>query len=379
MKHSLHILLGAAMITIFSCQGGSGEGSESMETMAESALSGEIFISGDQFKEAGMVVGDPSREMFSNEVPANGMVVAAIGGSAMINTMVPGRVRRINRAEGETVGKGEVLFSMESNDFIMLQQEYADVHHQVKLLEADYQRQKALFDEKILAEKDFLRTESDYRRMLARKEGLGARLRMIQVDPEELESGSIVPFLTIRSPIAGTITHQELVLGQFLDPQTTVMEVVDPGELQLSLRVFEQNLAGVEIGQVVHFNTPDQPDTIFTATLSHVGRSIDPETKTVHCIARLEPRIAVNFVNNLFVETRIITCKREALAIPENAVIREPDQDFVWALSDEKEDGFVFRKIPVQTGVTREGYTEVLDNDLSSVLLVGAFNLWSED
>jgi cobalt-zinc-cadmium efflux system membrane fusion protein len=157
------------------------------------------------------------------------------------------------------------------------------------------------------------------------------------------------------------------------------MEVVDPGKLQLSLRVFEQNLAEVEIGQVVHFNTPDQPDTIFTATLSHVGRSIDPETKTVHCIARLEPRIAVNFVNNLFVETRIITCKREALAIPENAVVREPDQDFVWALSDEKEDGFVFRKIPVQTGVTREGYTEVLDDDLSSVLLVGAFNLWSED
>jgi len=367
------------MITIFSCQGGSGEGSESMETVTESALSGEIFISGDQFKEAGMVVGDPSREMFSNEVPANGMVVAAIGGSAMINTLVPGRVRRINHAEGETVGKGEVLFSMESNDFIMLQQEYADVHHQVKLLEADYQRQKALYDEKIMAEKDFLRTESDYRRMLARKEGLGARLRMIQVDPEELESGTIVPFLTIRSPIAGIITRQELVLGQFLDPQTTVMEVVDPGKLQLSLRVFEQNLAGVEIGQVVHFNTPDQPNTIFTATLSHVGRSIDPETKTVHCIARLEPQIAINFVNNLFVETRIITCKREVLAIPENAVVREPDQDIVWALSDETEKGFVFRKIPVQTGVTREGYTEVLDDDLSSVLLVGAFNLWSED
>jgi cobalt-zinc-cadmium efflux system membrane fusion protein len=379
MKHSLHIILGAALITFFSCRGGSGEGSASMKTDNESVVSGQIVITKDQFKEAGMVVGDPPREMFSNEVPANGFVAAAIGGSARINTLVPGRVRRINHAEGETVGKGEVLFSMESNEFIMLQQEYAEVHQQVHLLEANYQRQKALYEEKILAEKDFLRTESEYRRMLSKKEGLGARLRMIHVDPGKIESGSIEPFLTIRSPIPGTITHQELVLGQFLDPQTTVMEVVDGRKLQLSLRVFEQSLEEVAIGQVVHFNTPDHPETIYEGILSHVGKSIDPETKTVHCIARLDPEIGENFVNNLYVETRIITCKREVWAVPENAIIKEPDYDFVWTLVDETVEEFVFRKIPVQTGVTRGGYTEVLDEDLSSVLLVGAYNLWSED
>jgi hypothetical protein len=65
--------------------------------------------------------------------------------------------------------------------------------------------------------------------------------------------------------------------------------------------------------------------------------------------------------------------------VPENAVISEPDYDFVWTLQDETEEEFVFRKIPVKTGVTRGGYTEVLDKDLSSVLLVGAYNLWTED
>jgi cobalt-zinc-cadmium efflux system membrane fusion protein len=379
MKYSLHIMLGAALIAFFSCRGGSGEGSASMETGDETAMSGQIVITKDQFKEAGMVVGDPPREMFSNEVHANGFVVAAIGGSARINTLVPGRVRRIYHAEGETVGKGDILFSLESNDFIMLQQEYAEVHQQVQLLKADYQRQKALFEERILAEKDFLRTESDYRRMLSKKEGLGARLRMIHVDPKEIESGTILPFLTVRSPIPGTITHQELVLGQFLDPQTTVMEVVDDRKLQLSLRVFEQSLEEVAIGQVVQFNTPDHPETIYEGILSHVGKSIDPDTKTVHCIARLDPEMGESFVNNLFVETRIITCKREVVAVPENAIIKEPDYDFVWTLLDETEEEFVFRKIPVQTGVTRGGYTEVLDEDLSSVLLVGAYNLWTED
>jgi cobalt-zinc-cadmium efflux system membrane fusion protein len=379
MKHPLHLLLGAVIISSFSCHGGSGEGSAAPETGAEAAPSGEIVITRDQFNEAEMVVGNPSMELFSIEVPATGVLVADLGGSAKINSLLPGRVQRINHAEGETVGKGNALFTLESNEFIMLQQEYAEVHHQLKLLEADYHRQKALYEEKIMSQKDFLKTESDYKSMLAKKEGLGARLRINQTDPKVVEDGTIVPYLTIQSPIAGTITQLELVLGQFIDPQITVMEVVDTRKLQLSLRVFEQNLEGVLVGQAVHFNTPDYPDSIYKATLSHVGKSIDPETKTVHCIAKLDPDVAAKFVNNLYVEGRIITCERETLAIPENALVREPDRDFVWVLLEETEDQLLFRKIPVQTGVTRQGFTEVLDEDLSSVLLVGVYNLGSEE
>lgn len=375
----MHILLVPLLISLSSCQRGTGDGSAVSETGGEAVQSGEIALTQDQFNEAGMKVGDPSVVMFSNEVSANGIVSSSIEGSAKISTLVSGRVRQINHAEGESVRKGEVLFSLESYDLIMLQQEYAEVHHQVKLLAADYERQKALYEEKIMSQKDFLKTDSDYKSILAKAEGLGARLRMIHIDPAEVAAGSIVPYLNIQSPISGTLTHLDLVLGQFIDPQTTVMEVVDTRKLQLSLRVFEPDLEEVIPGQMVHFNTPDQPDRVFEATLSHVGKSIDPETKTVHCIARLAPAIAEKLVNNLFVTSRIITCERETLSIPENALIREPDRDFVWILLEEKGDQLIFRKIPVHTGPTRDGYTEVLDEDLSSVLLVGAYNLWSDD
>jgi len=43
------------LITFFSCSGGSGEGSASMETVAETAISGQIVITKDQFKEQGDV------------------------------------------------------------------------------------------------------------------------------------------------------------------------------------------------------------------------------------------------------------------------------------------------------------------------------------
>ena len=379
MKHSLHILLFPILISFSSCQSGSGEGSGVLETGDETVQSGEILLTRDQFNEAKMKVGDPYMVMFSDEISANALVHSSIGGSAKISTLVPGRVRLIHHAEGESVRKGEVLFSLESYELIKLQQEYAEVYNQVELLAADYKRQKALYEEKIMAQKDFLKTDSDYKSMIARAEGLGARLRMIHIDPAEVAAGKIEAYLDIQAPISGTVTHQGLVLGQFVEPQTTVMELVNTRKLQLSLQVFEQDLEGVSPGQMVHFNTPDQPDRIFNATLSHVGKTIDPETRTVHCIAKLDPAIAERFVNNLFVEARIITCERETLAIPENALVREADRDFVWVLLEEKEEQLLFRKIPVRTGPTRNGFTEVLDEDLSSVLLVGAYNLWSED
>ncbi len=246
-------------------------------------------------------------------------------------------------------------------------------------LQSDYERLKSLSEEKIVARKDFQKTESEYLTMQARAEGLKARLRMININPASVEEGIILPVLSVRSPIAGVVTRQELVLGQFVEPQETVMEVVDTRKLQLNIRVFEKDLAGLAVGQTVKFWIPGQEDQVFEATLSHIGKSIDMETKTVPCIARIPAADRGAFVNNLFVETRIITCQREAMAIPERALIRDPDRDFVWLRVDEKEDELTFRKIPVQTGATISGYTEILDEDLSEILLEGAYNMLSED
>lgn len=378
MKNANPILTILALIFLFACHGGGG--SNVSLTEEEDGLSpGEVLLTREQFETSGMKVGAPSLMMFSNEINANGMLGSTLYGRAKINTLIPGRIMKLNFSVGDHVEKGEVLFSLQSHEIIGLQQEYAEVVQQLVLLQSDYERLKSLSEEKIVARKDFQKTESEYLTMQARAEGLKARLRMININPASVEEGIILPELSVRSPIAGVVTRQELVLGQFVEPQETVMEVVDTRKLQLNIRVFEKDLAGLAVGQTVKFWIPGQEDQVFEATLSHIGKSIDMETKTVPCIARIPAADRGAFVNNLFVETRIITCQREAMAIPESALIRDPDRDFVWLRVDEKEDQMTFRKIPVQTGATISGYTEILDEDLSEILLEGAYNMLSED
>ncbi len=380
MKYSLLVFSIAALIWNSSChRAPSGEDSNPEEPGVETAQSGELVLSKDQFNESNMKVGAPSLMQFSNELTANGMIVASLSGRAKINTLIPGRIKGINKTIGETVKEGEALFILESNEIVILQQDYAEVVHQLELLKSDYERQKALTEEKIGARKDFLKAESEYFTMLSRAEGLKARLRMIHMDPNQVENGTIVSSLAVRTPIRGIITWQELVLGQFIEPQEPVMEVVDTDKLQLNLQVFEKDLAGLAPGQKVAFYTPGQQDMIYEASISQIGKSIDPETKTIQCIAKLQSGDRGAFVNNLYVESRIITCQREALAIPEEALIREPERDYVWILTGQNEDLLTFRKVPVHTGITRHGFTEVLDVDLKDVLLEGAYNLGSAE
>ncbi len=376
MKNLFLIICIPILISNTSCQSARTPEESAVEAIGtENDQPGELVLTREQFDALGMKVGPPAVQMFSNEINVNGVLSAALSGRAEINTLVAGRVSQVNYTVGDRVKKGDVLFLLESYEIIQLQQEYTEVVHQLTALTTAYERQKSLSDEKIVAEKRFRETESNYRTMQARAEGLKAQLKMIRINPEEVKKGNILSKLSVHSPIRGLVTRQELVLGQFIDPGVSVMEVIDPMKLQLTLRVFENDYAGLAKGQTVKFYIPARKDKIFEATLSHIGSSIDPETKTIQCIAQLQEGDRGKFTNNLYVESRIITCQREARAIPENALIREADRDFVWVQLEEKNDLITFRKIPVHTGVTRRGYTEILDEELSKILLEGAYNL----
>lgn len=381
MKYSLLIMSIPVLLFFNSCHRGVGEENSppSGEESYNTNQAGEITISREQFESMDMLVGDPAPMMFSNLVSASGYIMASPNGSAKISTLISGRVRQINISSGDFVRSGETLFSLESFEIILLQQTYAEAFQRLKLLKADYDRAQILYDEKIAAQKDFLRAESEYRSLQVEVEGLRARLKMIHIDPSIVERGDIVPYLSVKSPISGTVTRQKLVLGQHLDLFETSMEVVNEAKLRLRLELFEKSVSELMAGQTVMFFTPDLPERKFRATLSHIGKAVSRETRTVECFAEIRDEDRKLFLDNMYVETSIITCEREAPAIPEEALIREVDRDFILILTEEKADQMTFRKVPVQTGATRQGHTEILDENITSILIQGVYSLWTDE
>ncbi len=381
MKVTLLIISIPVLLSFNSCKQGHGgeNGALAGEEIIQANESGEVDLTREQFESMEMEIGDPAPMRFFQSVPANGYIEASPTGSARISTLVSGSVRQINVAVGDRVRRGQTLFSLESHEIILLQQNYAEATQRLKLLKSDFERLEQLWEQNVGAKKDYLRAESEYKQTLAEVGGLKARLEMIHLDPSVIENGKIVPYLVVKSPVSGTITRQELVLGEYVEPSEIAMEVVDQDQLRLRLELFEKSIADLAEGQMVTFFTPDQTEHIYEATLTHIGKTVSPESRTVECFAELDKEDRGHFINNMYVEATIITCEREAKAVPEEALISEPDRDYVLTLIGEESGRMIFRKVPVQTGVTRQGYTEILDEDLSDVLLKGTYNLWVEE
>ena len=335
-----------------------------------------IRLTQEQFAVNGMKLGKVSSYDFENIIDCNGYVAATPNGLASVSTQVGGLVKRINVAAGDIVKKGEVLCELTSNDFIKMQQEFSEASAKLKQLRSDYLRSKELYSQDIGSEKDFVAKESAYKAMKAKYKALKLQLTLLDLDVKKIENGDLFLTYPVVSPIRGQVSDVYINLGQYVEQQQKLMEVVDESQLQLRLSVFENDIYYLKPGQKVNFYTINNKDSVYTATLNNISKSIDPDTKTITCLADIEQAQGVNFVNNAFIRAGIITDKQEAPALPNSAFIKSGTSYYVLSLEKKEGDTYYFHKVKVLTGRVSKHFIEVKNpGDLGEVLVSGVYNL----
>ena len=184
--------------------------------MAAGTSSGPfITVSQKQFETMRMTWGSPKIEEFSEHVSVQGMVRVPVEGMQEISAYFGGYVSGLNKLEGEAVRKGEVLFYLENPDFIRLQQDFLEANSQLNYLQAEYERQKTLFGEKISSQKNYLKAEADYQSTKAKAESLKRQLALININADQLKPENIRSKVPVLSPISGFVEGVSLVQGAF--------------------------------------------------------------------------------------------------------------------------------------------------------------------
>lgn len=360
--------------------GDAGPGTSGIESAAPgSGNTREVEITREQFETSGMRIGEPESFTFMLSTSARAYVMAAPAGQVRISTLIPGQVRKLPVSTGTLVRKGDILFTLEGREIILLQQEYASAVHELRSVRATFENQKTLSKEDFTSRRALIDAESAYMSLVSRVEGLKAQLELLHLDPASAEKGTFYTEIPVLSPIRGYVTGMDLVLGQYIDPAETVLEIVDTDQLQLQVHIYEKDLKDLEAGQAVRFYPPDAPEHIYQASLTHVGRSVDPGSKTVLCLARILPGDRADFVHRQYVECSVITCEREAPAIPDDALIEEEGKYYVLSLEREEPSRLVFRRVPAEVGVIQQDHAEITGGNLRGILLKGVYDLSSAE
>lgn len=372
-NYILSILVGFALIA---CGGEKKTGEEPSMVEEDKSV---VVVTQDQFKTMNMEISPLVEKDFDVVIKASGRIDVPPQKRAKVTSFVGGFVKSLSHMVGDKVTKGQPLLTLESPEYLDIQQSYLEIFGQLSYLKSEYERQRTLFNEKIASQKKYLEAESDYKKAKATYESLRQKLRLLNINPEQVEQGKLSSSVTVYAPISGDITIINANMGMSVSPSDVIMEIVDTKSLHLELSVFEKNVFDLKNGQKVKFIIPQISSDEFEAVISLIGKSVEGNDRIITVYATLDDAAKQKLLSGMFAEAQIVANSKKVLSVPVDALTSEESNQFLLVLESEKEGNYTFRKTLVKTGERNGEWVEVLvDNNIKAdarILIKGVYDV----
>ncbi|NNF81670.1 MAG: efflux RND transporter periplasmic adaptor subunit [Flavobacteriaceae bacterium] len=355
--------------------------SDTVETPDQVSADPElIFVSHEQFEHSGMELGTLSDYTFDKSVQTTGVVDVPPQYRAKVSAKMGGFIKETLLLEGDRVKRGQFLASIENPEFVEMQQSYLEVRERLNYLKSEYERQRTLYDEKIISEKSYLKAESEFKSAQARMTGLKKQLQLLNISISNVDKGIFSSVARIYAPIAGNISEINVTKGSPVSPETVILEIVDNSHLHIEMAVFEKDILFVKKGQQVRFRIPETGASFHEAEVHLVGTTIEPNrTITVHGHPKDE---SLTLLPGMFVSAEILIDSMKAPGLPSTALMEVNDQDYVLKLKSKTDEGYEFMTVAVIIDESNEDFVSFQENEAlnseSQFLIKGGYALMGE-
>ena len=265
---------------------------------------------------------------------------------------------------GAAVKKDQPLYTIKSPDLIQAESTLIGAAASYQLTTKELARARDLYTTDVgVPQKELEQAISDQQTAEgALKAARDAVLVFGKTDAEidqMIASRKIDPALVVRSPIRGKITYKNAQPGFFVQPGNppAPYSVADVSLKWMFANVPESQSAAFHVGQPVAVTVLAYRGRVFKGRVSKVYETVDPNTHRITIRSditdpnnELRPGMLANFVIR-------VDAPVEAIALPANGVVREPDGTMVvWVTSDRHH--FVERI--VKTGLRNDGRVQIL-------------------
>lgn len=386
IKPALFITL-IFLVVLAGCSTGSKD-SEKKETATEEPKEEEsaLKLTSEQMETVGIVIGNIDQKNLDAVVKANGQLAVPPQNKADVSILSGGIITRINVLEGQQVRKGQTLATISNQDLIKIQQDYLASRNSFVYVEAEYQRQKQLQAADAGTGKSFQSAQATFNAEKSKLTAYESQLRQLGVSPASIAKGKIVSQFPVLSPINGTVGQITANTGAFVQPGTSIMEVVDNSKIHCDLTVFEKDLMAVKVGQKVSFQLTNQENQLISGRINGINKSFENESKGVIVHAVIDNATNKNLIPGMYVTALISTGSKLMPALPVDAIVRSEGKQYIFVADEnaKKDDAktFSFIRSEVKTGVSEQGYVQVIPIEelpaKARVVTKGAFYLQSK-
>ena len=349
MKQIIHIIL---ISTLISC---SAPESAEQTTEDTAQTSERVTLNKAMLEKAGILTGTITRKVMGASLTVNGVVDVPPQNLVSVSFPPGGYLHSTRLMPGMRVRKGEVIAEMEDPSLVQLQQDYLVARARLTFLEREFARQQSLNVDKVSADKVFEQVRSDFDGQRAMVSAYAEKLRMIGIRPEDLSAEHISRRVSLRSPINGFVSAVHVNIGKYVQPADVLFELINPDDIHAALSIFEKDLTKVSIGQKVSISFVDEPEKIYDGEVILVNRNVDEDRMAVaHCYFKSKP---AQLLPGMFLNARIHVKETDVPALPESAVVRFEQREYVFVESA----AGVFDMIVIRTGDREDGMVEILE------------------
>lgn len=272
-------------------------------------------------------------ERFAERYSAIGTVKARE--SVTVTAKVSEIVQQVHFDSGDTVAAGAPLVTLSQR-----QQQAALAEAQAAADEAErlFRRQRELADQQLIA-----RAQLDNQR--AARDSADARVAQIRAQLSDR---------VIRAPFAGVLGLRQVSPGALVTPGTAIATLDALERVYVDFPLPESQLGRAGQGGRVTGTVAGYPGRIFAGIVSIVDTRLDPVARAALVRADF-PNVDRVLRPGMLVNVELAGSEREALLLPEIAVVQVGRESFVYRVKDDES----VEQIPVTIAARSEGRVEI--------------------
>ncbi|MHB8849129.1 MAG: efflux RND transporter periplasmic adaptor subunit [Burkholderiales bacterium] len=308
-------------------------------------------------------IGPVVEHVFTVDRDAVGTVDFDEDKTVQISSPYPGRITALFARAGDTVAKGQPLFTIDSPDLLQAESTLLTTAGVLKLTTRVLKRSQQLYEAQGLAQKDYDQAVSDQQTAEAAYKAARDAVRIFgksgtQID-RIINQHRLDATMQVLSPLAGVVTARNAAMGTLVQPGSAPVPYVvsNLSTKWLLGNVSEGDMPMMRLGQKADIRLMAYPGRIYQGRITYISAAVDPNThrgsiriELADPKNRLQPQMLATFTVHTGISMR-------SPAVPYDGVVREGDGTMtVWVTRDRRH----FSPRIVKTGLRQQGENQIL-------------------
>ncbi len=326
-----------------------------------------------QLKNTSLEIGNLEKRSISSVLKVTGKIDVPPQNMVSVSMPLGGYLKSTKLLPGLHINKGEVIATMEDQQYVQLQQDYLTTKSKLFYAQKEYERQKELNQNQASSEKTFQLADSDYKILRITLNALSEKLKLINVNPNTLSEKNISKSVNIFAPINGYVSKVNINIGKYVNPSDVLFELINPSDIHLNLKIFEKDITKLSIGQKLVAYTNNEPENKHKCNILLISKdlSIDEHSADVHChFENYDKTLLPGMYMNADIELK----STDVWTLPQDALVSFEGRDYVFVKINENQ----FRMTEVKTGNSENGFIEIMNPKYlqnSKIVTKGAYTI----